>query len=368
MNLKEGMRRAGIPLLFLAALLCARCNSGQRTTAIAVPETDLFVVQLGGKFGYIDKTGRVVIRPQFDSAKPFLEGMAAVRVGDTAMDKTGRLMGKWGYIDKTGRLAVTPRFLSAEDFSDGLALTNTDIENYKSVYIDKKGTLAITPEQVFSGLNKSSRGSFMSSFHDGLALIEVWDGENSKDGYINTQGKIAITPQFYKSYDFNEGVAQVQVLEPGDILKTGLIDKSGRLVADPIVMCPPLFAGELQFSEGYAAAKKECFGGWGFIDKSGHFVMEPRFASATVFREDLAIVGFENAPGAPPNDARKFFSALQTFGDWGLDYPDLKYGYIHKSGTLVIPARFEGAGVFSARLAVWLSRLGSTRRTHFLAA
>ena len=61
------------------------------------------------------------------------------------------------------------------------------------------------------------------------------------------------------------------------------------------------------------------------------------------------IVGFD-APGAKPNN-RSLFGGLQRFGDWGLDYPDLKYGYIHKSGVLVIPPRFEGAGVFSEGLA-----------------
>ena len=45
---------------------------------------------------YIDKTGKYVINPQFDSAGNFSEGLAPVRIGD---DKTG----KWGCIDKTGK-------------------------------------------------------------------------------------------------------------------------------------------------------------------------------------------------------------------------------------------------------------------------
>ena len=40
-----------------------------------------------GKSGFIDKTGRIVINPQFDLPAFFSEGLAAVFIG-----------GKWGYI------------------------------------------------------------------------------------------------------------------------------------------------------------------------------------------------------------------------------------------------------------------------------
>jgi hypothetical protein len=310
------------------------------------PTTQLFVVQLGGKVGYIDKTGRVVIQPKFDSAKLFAEGMAAVQVGSFESG-SHKGLGKWGYIDQTGRLVIAPKFVSAEDFSDGLALTNTEVGMWEAVYVDKTGKVVISPKQVFPGPKDSAHGWLTSSFHENLALIE--DHENgTKYGYINTHGKIAVTPQFDNAYDFNEGVAQVLVFGQG--AKTGLIDKSGRLVADPTDICTPLFAGELHFSEGYAAAKRDCFGLWGFIDKSGQFVIEPRFSSASVFREDLAIVGFD-VPGATADEPGSYFSGMQVFGDWGLDYSSKRYGYIHKSGVLVIPSQFEGAGVFSEGLA-----------------
>lgn len=38
----------------------------------------LAVVNKNGKFGYINKTGKMVIAPEFDGALNFSEGMAAV--------------------------------------------------------------------------------------------------------------------------------------------------------------------------------------------------------------------------------------------------------------------------------------------------
>lgn len=53
----------------------------------------LFPVYQNGKRGYIDKTGKIVINPQFDDARHFTEGLASVNIGD-----------KWGYIDKAGKI------------------------------------------------------------------------------------------------------------------------------------------------------------------------------------------------------------------------------------------------------------------------
>lgn len=66
-------------------------------------ETELYPVRVNGKEGYIDATGRIVIKPQFDEVESsFSEGLAPVKIGN-----------KWGYIDKTGRI------LTVE--SDGLS-------------------------------------------------------------------------------------------------------------------------------------------------------------------------------------------------------------------------------------------------------
>jgi WG containing repeat len=54
---------------------------------------------LGGRYGYMDRSGALTIAPQYASVGPFSEGLAAVRVGD-----------KWGFINRKGTLVIPPHF------------------------------------------------------------------------------------------------------------------------------------------------------------------------------------------------------------------------------------------------------------------
>lgn len=58
---------------------------------------------IGGKWGYIDKTGKYVIKPKFDFANDFVEGLAYINVGCSFDEEIGENTGgKWGYVDKKG--------------------------------------------------------------------------------------------------------------------------------------------------------------------------------------------------------------------------------------------------------------------------
>jgi len=67
-----------------------------------------------GRWGYIDLTGHMVIRPQFTWACQFSEGRAAVTVGDL-------FEGKQGYINRAGEMVAEPQFDTAEPFIGGRA-------------------------------------------------------------------------------------------------------------------------------------------------------------------------------------------------------------------------------------------------------
>ena len=69
--------------------------------------------------GFIDKTGRIIIEPQFEDASDFSEGLAKISIH-----------GKYGFIDKTGRIVIKPQFDKASDFREGLATVGIAPDKY----------------------------------------------------------------------------------------------------------------------------------------------------------------------------------------------------------------------------------------------
>lgn len=63
-------------------------------------------VKINGKWGFVDKNGKIVIEPQYDDARSFANGLAAVKVVD-----------KWGFIDENGKICIEPQFYGAKDFN-----------------------------------------------------------------------------------------------------------------------------------------------------------------------------------------------------------------------------------------------------------
>lgn len=82
-----------IILLLMCVVFLIACSQQKEVKE----KSGLFAVIQGGKCGYIDKTGKIIINPQFDMAMSFSEGLAIVRIGD-----------KYGYIDKTGKYVWNP--------------------------------------------------------------------------------------------------------------------------------------------------------------------------------------------------------------------------------------------------------------------
>ena len=89
-------------------------------------------MSVGGKWGFINQSGTMVIQPQFEAAFSFMENLALVQVN-----------GKYGYINHSGSTVIGPKFESAWGFSEGLALVRV---NDKYGYIDQTGAYAFEPE------------------------------------------------------------------------------------------------------------------------------------------------------------------------------------------------------------------------------
>lgn len=122
------------------------------------PEQDVYQfkggmasVWMGDKMGFINKNGDVVIKSNFDEAKNFSEGLAAVRFGN-------EYTGKWGFINKNGDLVIAPIFDSANSFSEGFASVSSGGEysssdNFATVNMTKSSKWGI----IYNPNNKSNQ-------------------------------------------------------------------------------------------------------------------------------------------------------------------------------------------------------------------
>jgi hypothetical protein len=78
----------------------------------------------GGKFGFFDQSGKVIIPPSFDFVLPFADGMAAFCEGcREEVQGEHRIMksGRWGFLDKKGDVRIPPLFDGIENFRNGKA-------------------------------------------------------------------------------------------------------------------------------------------------------------------------------------------------------------------------------------------------------
>jgi WG containing repeat len=276
--------------VFLSFTFASQVASAQDALA-----TELHLVPSNGKFGYIDSNGNTVIRPRFDLAGGYAEGLAPVSMG-----------GRWGYIDPEGLLVIPAKFEDANRFSNGLARV---LVNGRWGYIHKNGNIAI-PAQF----------SDASDFSEGLASFEA--AGNPLLGYIDTQGRVVIRPRFTYASDFHEGLAVADEYSEDPRVGRGFIDKTGQFVI------PPQFENARDFSEGLAAVTTG--EKWGFIDRFGKVVIPPIFDRVDVvgFREGLAAV----AAGQ-------------------------RWGYVNKTGSFVVQPQFIRAEQFTAGLAaVWTDK------------
>jgi hypothetical protein len=195
------------------------------------------------KFGFIDKSGKIVINPQFDDISQFSDGLAAIA---NKKDKDSDAI--WGYIDKEGKIIINPQFKSAGDFKEGKALVG---DGKKYGYIDKKGLYTINPQFDMA-----------KDFNEGLAGIkqgETW-------GFINIEGKIVINPQFEEISSFKNGLAAVRSGKEN----WGYIDKEGKFVVNPQFKAAAEFYGE--YAPVVTGDKI------GLIDKQGKYIINPQFS------------------------------------------------------------------------------------------
>lgn len=179
------------------------------------------------KYGYIDKSGNIVIPAHFDKAAPFQDGIAIVGVRNP--DKENWI--KEGLIARDGSYLIEPGFKKIGNFANGVAtvhsipLSTTDAS--KVGLIDKTGHIILEPTY-----------SVIAPFSDGMAVVSKTELTSTgiplliRQGYINEAGRLVIPLLFKEAGWFFQGKARVQYLLPPDANSSGevMIDKTGRVV------------------------------------------------------------------------------------------------------------------------------------------
>lgn len=264
------------------------------------------------KWGYIDKSGRMVIQPFAGGQGPFIDGIAQVWTADGS---------KAEYINKSGKIVIKPTWEGVQPyggfpFSEGLAAVNYRLPDGRQCggYIDTSGKFVIKP--VFK---------YTTPFSEGLAVVE---DQNGKRGYIDKIGKFVIQPQFDTAYPVRSGVAitlnggavKISCLGPkgshidnirpvvkyfdtsGKEMSRVDAEKKGMMVGNSLRLTSTVLTDKQSlfddksfdevhpFSDGMAAVQKN--GLWGFIDSTGKLVIEPQFDRVEDFSDGLAAVHF----------------------------------------------------------------------------
>jgi hypothetical protein len=164
----------------------------------------LAMVKIGKNYGFINTKGKVALDPIYRQVRMmgFSCGLACVRNQE----------GKWGYIDKTGKVIIDYKFGEADWFQENKAFVQ-DKWGEPGYFIDKNG------KRIFDKTFDK-----VWAFKDGLCGVTI----NKKYGVIDSMGNWLVEPKydwlhvFYQDgwiayFNFIEGKA-----------KWGILDSKGK--------------------------------------------------------------------------------------------------------------------------------------------
>ncbi|MBI3395921.1 MAG: WG repeat-containing protein [Spirochaetia bacterium] len=302
-----------------------------------------------GKVGYLDQKGKPVLPAQFEYGGFFGSGRALVRAN-----------GKYGYIDREGTLVIPLQFDGASEFQGGVAPVSSQRGGRSfAKLIDTKG--AAVEQHEFVSIRHCNGVLFAQDVRDGNWAVMLPNGRviteylfaesvdhntestpdwadrdfvemrpvlgrdihpsggliqytaKGKYGYMDLQGNIVLPARYDFAHSFRGDEAVVK--EGG---RWGIINRSGKYVMEPKY-------DRLQgagFSEGLCGVRVGRR--WGYMDRSGAVVIKPQFLYVDEFSDGMA--GFA--------------------ADSGYGRQRFKFGYIDRAGRIVHPAGRVAIGPF----------------------
>lgn len=274
----------------------------------SVPSGFVRVSDAEGRVGFIDRTGAVLLEPQFSPMDVLHESEGLVAV---------RKHGLWGFVDVRGHWQVAATFASASSFSQGLAAASLPAAPRTFGYVDTSGHFAIPP-----------RFETASPFREDRAVVVL----NGVRGYVDRAGTFLPTPPGITAFDFSGGLAKFAAQE-----RFGFLNQKG----EPAL--PAHFESARDFSEGFAAV--QVGERWGYIDAAGKYLVRPRFVLAESFSCGIAKVAFSETELGFIDVHGKEFGRFQANADCRNGYAAAEqgelWGFIDPSGAWVVTPKFE---------------------------
>ena len=119
-------------------------------------------VRIGDKWGVLTAYGEQLAEVKFDSVGVFHDGLAMVKAAE-----------RYGYIDRSGAIVIPIQWMAAYDFSEGLAALRVDKKHFQ--FINTVGTVVI----------KSKKYDSVGRFRNGICRVV----KGGKVKWIDTKGK-----------------------------------------------------------------------------------------------------------------------------------------------------------------------------------
>lgn len=349
--------------------------------AVQAFQEDLAAVKIDGKWGFVDKAGKLVIAPQYKEVRGFSEGLAAVKDGN-----------QWFYIRKDGSVLPSVSVKNPGDFHQGVAIVDkvwlmdttgkryAKLKNYSYIGDFQDNGLAAV------GVRRASR-SFLDYLSIGWGWGSGWGWggpywgigpgwgwgpyfggygyrhhhhyhhgwggsigispgmvmpRNMYRGYVNKQGQEVIPPQYSYVSEFFGDYALYR-----DDGHWGMLNRKGE------VKIPAAYDTLWPFSNGlaaFAADKK-----WGFIGENNQVVIPNRFDRVTSFLEDRATAtekkksGIIDKKGNPVAPFKEEYVEMGPLAANRAAYQSKKtgkWGYTDENGSSVIAPQYDKAGDF----------------------
>jgi hypothetical protein len=290
-------------LLVFPCIISAQLNpafvvkSNLNYTKVEASGDGMFGFEKDGKFGYLDKTGNIVIPADYVYESSSSKTIPTFQKGLAKLKKDI----KYGVLDKTGKIVIPFEY-------DGLYISNYG--NYVSVYnnINGKSIWGIVSLQ-----NKVLIPIVYEQLQIDSNLIAV--KQNGKWGLKDISGKDLLPSEYESLVPY----AQSQVIQAQKGSQYGFIDAKGNWLFEKVKSVYTLYG----CYEGMIMCTVS--GKYGYLDLKGNEVIVTKYDNANSFdKSGLAKVGKKSA------------TSIST----------TLWGYVDKKGNEVIPVKYEGLGSF----------------------